>query len=488
MLGSPGDHMNFHWTLFIDLGIISAALLLATIIRARVRFFQRYLIPNALTAGFILLPFYNFVFPHLGLSSGGLGQLVYHLLSISFVAMTLRRSGPAGTWGDKRIFSTSVGILSQYAVQALLGLGVTFLLMVTLMPGLFPSFGFLLPLGFALGPGQAYAIGQGWEAFGFRGGGTIGLTFAALGFLWACFGGIFLVNYGIRKGWLEKEYADRLARAGIRRGLYPRGERLPPGSYLTTETEAIDSMTFNTAVVLVVYLFAYLLLLLITYLLSFAGKLGHDLAVNLWAISFIFAALVGLAAKMVLKRLRVEHTIDNHTLTRLAGISVDLMVAASIGAISLVVVTEFWLPILVLSILGGVLTLITVPWICSRMFRDHKFHRTLIIFGASTGTLPTGLALLRSIDPDFETPVASDYMYATGLTFVLAIPFILAINLPAYSATTGDMNYFLYAVLVCVGYLVFSGISFLLMSRSRAFRAANQVWLHEPIHEASEGR
>ncbi|HUX14188.1 MAG TPA: sodium:glutamate symporter [Spirochaetia bacterium] len=472
--------MNFHWALFLDLGTISAGLLVATLIRAKVRFFQRYLIPNALTAGFILLPLYNFVFPRLGLNAGGLGELVYHLLSISFVAMTLRRSGPAGTWGDKRIYSTSVGILSQYAIQALLGLAVTYVLMRTLMPSLFPSFGFLLPLGYALGPGQAYAIGQGWEAFGFRGGGTIGLTFAALGFLWACFGGIFLVNFGIRKGWLEKEYADRLARKGIRRGVYAPGENLPAGSYLTTETEAIDSMTFNTAIVLVVYLCAYLLLSLITYLLTFAGKLGHDLAVNLWAISFIFAALVGLVAKTLLKKLRVEHTVDNQTLTRLAGLSVDLMVAASIAAISLVVVTEYWLPILILALLGGVLTLVTVPWISSRMFRDHKFHRTLIIFGASTGTLPTGLALLRSIDPDFETPVASDYMYATGLTFVLAIPFILSINLPAYSATTGNMNYFLYAVLVSVGYLIFSVLSFLFISRSRAFKAANHVWMHEP--------
>jgi hypothetical protein len=33
--------MNFSWQIFIDLGLISAALLLATLIRAKVRFFQR---------------------------------------------------------------------------------------------------------------------------------------------------------------------------------------------------------------------------------------------------------------------------------------------------------------------------------------------------------------------------------------------------------------------------------------------------------------
>ena len=60
--------MNFEWSYFLDIGIISIALLLATLIRSKIKFFQRFLIPNALTAGLILLPFYNFVGPHLGLS------------------------------------------------------------------------------------------------------------------------------------------------------------------------------------------------------------------------------------------------------------------------------------------------------------------------------------------------------------------------------------------------------------------------------------
>ena len=42
--------MNFSWTLFIDLGLIAFALLIATVIRAKVPFFQKYLIPNAITA------------------------------------------------------------------------------------------------------------------------------------------------------------------------------------------------------------------------------------------------------------------------------------------------------------------------------------------------------------------------------------------------------------------------------------------------------
>ena len=84
--------MTFDWTLFVHIGIISAALMVSTFIRTRIRFFQRFLIPNALTAGFILLPLYNFVFPALGLDSMTLEALTYHLLSVSFVAMSLRKA------------------------------------------------------------------------------------------------------------------------------------------------------------------------------------------------------------------------------------------------------------------------------------------------------------------------------------------------------------------------------------------------------------
>ncbi len=44
--------MNFPWMTFINFGAISAAPLVATLLRARIKFLQKYLIPNVLTAGF----------------------------------------------------------------------------------------------------------------------------------------------------------------------------------------------------------------------------------------------------------------------------------------------------------------------------------------------------------------------------------------------------------------------------------------------------
>ena len=468
--------MNFPWNMFLDLGVISIALLLATFIRARVSFFQKYLIPNALTAGFILLPFYNFVATYVGMSEIGLGAIVYHLLSISFIAMSLRKPAYTKRKGDKSVFGTSVSIISQYSLQSLVGLLLTFMFMSTIMKELYPAFGFFMPLGFALGPGQAYAIGEGWVDMGFKGAPDIGLTFAAVGYMWASFGGVVLINMGIKRGWLGKDQIKKIKAKRFRSGIMGRNDELQVGARLTTESEAIDSASYNMAVVLMVYLFTFLMLKGLGMLLSFAGNLGNDLAVNLWGISFVFAAMVALIVKTLMIKLKLEHTLDNGSLTRIAGNSVDIMVAAAVGAISLTVVVQYWLPILVISVVGGIVTFVSVLWISSRIFEDYQFHRALIIYGACTGTMPTGLALLRVVDPDFETPVATDYMYSAAVTFFLVIPFILSINLPAYSVTKSNPLLFWAAVGVGLAYLIFVLISHRMVAGKRAFTKLGKLW------------
>jgi len=467
--------MNFSWSIFVDLGLIAAALLVATYIRARVPFFQRFLIPNALTAGFILLPLYNWVLPLLGWTNTGLGNLVFHLLNISFVAMCLREGTARGA--GRRIISSAVMTITQYTFQAILGFAITFLFIATIMPKLFPSFGFLLALGYGLGPGQAYAIGHSWESMGFEGGGNLGLVFATLGYLWGCFGGIYLIWVARKRGWMDVKKIDSINQKRIRIGIYGAAEKKPVGSSLTTETEAIDTMSFNLAVILGVYLLAFLLLKGLSWLLHFAGPRGVLLSETLWGIAFIFAALVALIVKKLMHMFKVSHAMDSGSLTRIAGASVDLMLTAAVGAITILTLSAYWLPVLTVAIIGGLVTTVSVIWTCSRVFRDHKFDWTLMLFGNMTGTLSTGLAFLRILDPDFESPVATDYMYSTGITFVLCVPYILMLNLPGLWYQSGKAVY-LWGTLGGLGlYLLLCIIGYLLLAGKRSFKNFFSIWL-----------
>ena len=469
--------MDFSWKVVIDAGLISAALLVATLIRSKVKFFQKYLIPNALTAGFLLLPVYNFLLPAIGYSQNRLGDLVYHLLNISFISMSMRSSPPKvkGSKGGGAVLGMSTGIIMGYATQALLGLGLTLLF----LPSIHPAFGLHLPLGFALGPGQAYAIGKGWEAMGFEGGATVGLTFAAIGYLWACFGGVVLINMGIRKGWIGKEALSFMKNKALMKGIVGKDEEKPIAGRLTTDSEAIDSFSFHTGIVVVVYFLSFLLLKVLTFLLSFAGKTGMDLATNFWGINFIFSAMAAIVVRKVMDRLKLGYVLDDDTLTRVSGMSVDFMVAGALGAISLVFIGRYWFPILVMSTICGLMVTITVPWMSSRMFKDYKFERMLMLYGVSTGTLSTGLALLRVMDPEFKTKVSSDYMLSAGLTFIVAIPFILAINLPALAYTTGNMSYYWMMMGVAAAYCIYTLIIYVVLAKKKSFAKWTNLWYQD---------
>lgn len=470
--------MNFSWTLFIDLGLIAFALLIATVIRAKVPFFQKYLIPNAITAGFILLPFYNFLAPLLGFGTGGLENLVYHLLTISFISMSLKSGSIKGS--GRRVFATAVTVISHYTLQVIIGLGLTVLFIKTIRPDLFLNFGFLLPLGYALGPGQAFAIAKPWESAGFASAGNLGLIFAALGYLWACIGGVWLINYGLRKGWLDKDAHAAIGKKSLRIGIFGRGEQGPVGAILRTDTEAIDSLSFHLVLVLGVYLVAYLVLKLLTWpLIAYAGTMGRQLAETLWGISFVFGSLVAMAVKKAMRALKIDHTLDEGTFNRIAGGAVDVMVTAALAAIAITTVARYWLPIAAIGIIGGAATVAGCLWMTSRLFDGHRFGRAIMIYGNMTGTLSTGIALLRIVDPEFETPVASDYMFSNGITFALAIPMILLLNQPINYYLTGNTTYLWITFIGFGAYVLFSLVAYALLAGRKAFAKFTKVWYQD---------
>ena len=467
--------MPISWPLLIDLGLIGAALAAATALRARIRVLQRFLIPNALTAGALLFPFYNWIAPLAGHGTGGVEQLTYHLLNLAIIALGLRSTTRRRA---RTITGSAVVILSQMTLQGLAGFLLAFALIWTLLPELSPSFGLLPAIGFSLGPGQAFAIGSGWERLGFDGAGSIGLTFGAIGFLLACVGGVLLINAAIARGWIEPPPAY-----GRRTGVLDARDPGPEGARQRTEPDAIDSLSLWLAVVFGVYLASYGLLIGITELLALAGPAGSELAANLWGIAFIFGLLVALAVRALAERFGLAHLLDGGGLSRIAGGAVDFMIAAALASIALQVIAEYWLLLAVFALLIGALTLATLLWITPRLFRDHPFERLLMFYGSLTGTITTGIALVRVVDPELRTPAAADYCYASGLTFFLAIPLILVLNLPAAAAaaiaggaaTGASAGYWLTAAVMIAYALALAG-AFRMLAGRRALQRPGETW------------
>ncbi|MBQ0071970.1 MAG: sodium:glutamate symporter, partial [Spirochaetales bacterium] len=391
------------WSYIIQLSIVATAMLIGSFLRAKVRFLQKFLIPSPMIAGFLLLIFYNTVGLRIGFTNEFLDSLVYHLLNISFISMMLRIPEKKEKGSKGMLVQNTASLAFQYGIQVFLGLLLTFILMKTFYPHLFPAFGLALPLGFELGPGQAYSLSAPWEAMGFAGATDVGLTLAALGFIVGSVGGVILINRGVKYKWFDEKYIRKVSSRGVSTGFLKKDEPRPEGSRQTTESDAIDSLSYHFALVFATYLLSYGILKLIEFLLSFLGGTGVQLSTSLWGVNFVFSVFVAVLVRTLLMKCGIAHTVDNGTMTRINGLSVDLTVAASLGAITLASLRGYWIPVVLLTALGIFIACIVTPFFCSRMFSDHKFFRMLMIFGTATGTLSTALSLIRVVDPEFET-------------------------------------------------------------------------------------
>jgi len=136
------------WGLVLDFAIICVSLFAASIIRANVRFLQRFLVPNTITAGFIglgLVYLTEHLVPEFMPSRELLGNIVYHLLAVTFIAIALKKRE---RYMDRNALTTAFNLSLGYAVEGFVGYTITLIFLFTIMPDLFPTFGILFAIGF----------------------------------------------------------------------------------------------------------------------------------------------------------------------------------------------------------------------------------------------------------------------------------------------------------------------------------------------------
>ncbi|MFO8112974.1 MAG: hypothetical protein R6T92_10740 [Desulfosalsimonadaceae bacterium] len=412
----------FSFEALVLFGILSVLLLLGIWLRAGLRVFQKILFPASLIGGMIGLILANLdLFP---IDTELVKAFAYHLFNISFISVGLTppEFAPKAKSKQAEIVKGSVWMAvlqaATFSVQALVG-GVFVLLFTGIGSDLFPTFGFLLPLGFNEGPGQALSIGRAWETFGFADASTIGLTFASIGFFFAFFVGVPLANLGLRK----REFRQKPPGPFFLRGILPKGEARASAGGLTTHSSNVDTLAFHFAQIGAVYLVTYFLLRLL------AGVVPPDAAPILWGFFFLFGLVVAILLRLLLQATPFHHLLDPPLQRRITGTSIDYLIVATGCGIQLMVVWHYIAPILVIALVGGVVTTLVVILLGSRL-ADYRLERTLAIYGVVTGTVSSGLLLLRIVDPELKSPAAREIGFMNifsvpivgGLTFFLNVP------------------------------------------------------------------
>ena len=391
---------------------LSALLLAGVGLRARVGFFQHFLVPSCLIGGLMGL-----VLMHSGLlnlETTTVEAVAYHFFNISFISVGLTRNdngndqaGKSGMLKGPAWMALMQGL--TFPMQAALG-GVLVILLGWFGVGLFPTFGFLVPLGFNEGPGQALSIGKVWEGAGFADAATIGLTFAAVGYFCAFFIGVPLVNRGIRIG--RATFGPRQLPRDFLTGIL-NGKATESAGRLTLHSGNAETLAFQAALVGGVYGLTTLAVVAIGCFLP------ADVSRMLWGFFFFFGLGMALMVKWVMTRLNIDRLADAGMQRRITGFSVDYLIVATVAAIQLNIVWDYWLPISMMALVNGVLTTLLVVYF-GRRLPAYSLERTAAIFGVVTGTVSCGLLLLRIVDPDFKTPVA----YEIAVMNVFALPVV----------------------------------------------------------------
>ncbi len=455
---------------FIYIGLL---LFVAKIIKEKVPFLNRVIIPTALIAGFIGLILADGFLGIIPLNlytevdgdnldglvmlnrSGVLHDIVYHSLAIGFIALSLKRSDNKTT---KKIWSTGMIIVIIYLLQAILGAGVVLLF----FKDIFLGAGLLLPLGFGQGPGLATSIGTGYaEGVGeLLEGGALGATIASVGFLVGGILGVISLNYLARKHNLNvnKFHSEK---SNIKETF--EFETIK-------ELRVFDALTAQVVIIFVIYAAVYLTLVLLEiYILPTMGDLGKTFSGVFHGFNFLIGILYALLFRKILnffekKGKNINFLTNNYILSNISSIAFNFLITAAALTITIEAVKEYYLLVLVLAVVASIFTYLMIHFLVKIAY-DEKYYVEYFLgmFGMLTGTASTGLALLKGVDPEFNSPVAEEMVLGSGTAIVMALPLFALLMLPGLAITTGLSIYVALVfiipvtyILILVGILIFS--------------------------------
>ena len=414
------------WSPIVQTGIIAGLILLANVLRRKVRLIQKSLMPTAVLAGFMLLILravgildVNMVF---------LETLTYHALALGFIAMSLRIPEKGSASGAMIGSKSGALIVSTYLVQALTGLVISIGLAYTVAPGLFKASGILLPMAYGQGPGQANNVGSTYEALGMAGGRSFGLSLAATGYLCACVVGVIFLNVFNRKGRVLRRTEKRAVSGSVTVDVFEDSSELPV-------SESIDRLSMQVALIVMLYLLTYLVIHGITALLAAtAPGLANMVSTLLWGFNFIIGSAVAMGCRVLFGWLRkfkwMNHQYqNNYLLSRISGLAFDVMIVAGIASIDIQDLSGYWLPFLLMAVAGGITTFIYLWYACKNLYPNYAYEGFFSMYGMLTGTISSGVLLLREIDPEFETPAANNLISGSSFGIIFGAPVLLLVSL-----------------------------------------------------------
>ena len=422
------------WDYLGQLALLFFAMLIGNIFRTQIPFLKKLYIPSALIGGGLVLLLKQIPAVD-GFVNGVVMQIItYHCLGIGFAALALKTAKSKKLVSTVKVVESGAIMAGSYLLQAIVGLVIS--IGAFFLADYFFAAGLILPMGFGQSTGSALSWGSKYEtSYGFEGGASYGLAVAAIGFIVGSVIGVIYLNVASRKGKVKP-----------RRGKAAQPQVVYEGENEIPNSESIDKLSVQLCLVVLAYVCSYWFMCLLN---STGITAVSDLA---WGLNFLWALMFGFLIKMLLNILSKKQIIkrsytNDNLMDRISGTMFDLMIVAGVIAIDFEDVYRN-LPLLVITCVAGTITTFYyVKKTTEFTYRGYEVESFLTNFGTVTGTVSTGMILLREIDPDYVTPASSNIVLQNIPSIALLAPLLLTLGFAASSLTHTFIMLALYIVL-----------------------------------------
>jgi len=423
------------WEMIIYFLFMGVLLFIGKILKTKLPFLNRIVLPTALLGGTLGLLFSSVFIPgSYTIDVVVMRTIVYHCLALGFITLTLKQKKSEN---KKKAWSTGMIITSTYALQGFIGI----IMVLIFFSDKFVGGGMLLALGFGQGPGLATSFGDMWSDMLGGNGVALGASYAFLGFVFGGTVGVLIINVISRKKKIEKTktYEDSHFETHVIE------------VDTIKEVSVMDGITIQFVIVSVIYALVWGTIYLLEGLLvtTDGGTIGDTVFGLLEGFNFIIGIFYALLYKVILNAIRkkgknVNFVTNDYVLSNLSSLFFNVMICGAVLTITIDFLSDYGWLLASIAAVGGILTLLYLRYITRKVYPKFKDEYFVGLFGMLTGTASTGIALLKGLDRNLTTPVAEDLVLGSGTAITMALPLFAILMLPSIGYGTANETLFEY--------------------------------------------
>lgn len=399
----------------------SIMLCIGVFLRAKIPFLRNMLVPASVVGGVLGIIIMNLTMAagiDIGTDTAMYTDIVNNLFTVSFISISLTSAPKEESSESKNILRGTLGLglvwCFLYALTPILGAGAAALWGRGV--DMDSIYGMLIQFAFCQGPGQSAAYGTIFEQFGWENAAIVAIAFSAIGFVAAFLVGIPAAKLGIKRG-IAKHCGAIDER--ILKGYLQKEEQTEEMVKDTTCNSNVETLAFHFAVIGVCYALAVVIAKAFSLI---PGFLGTSMS-GMMFMNGMFAAYI---VRGLMKKLKIDFLLENTLQTKITGWTADYLVVCAFMSVSVSVISKWLLPMSVVCVLTTIVTFFVCFYFGQRFGGSNDFERSLGLYGTCTGTVPSGVALVRIVDPDFKTSTSVE-LGACNLVMLASTPVYIII-------------------------------------------------------------